>query len=198
MEFAPLPSLSLRLSFTLVLSACLVAGCSREEPADPQEQAGEQTAQGTLTGEIDRSRAGELMPAVALVDPDDKQLNTAALSGKPVLLNLWATWCAPCVEEMPLLDGLAADYGDKLRVVVASQDLSGAEKVVPFFEKANFARLEPWLDRENALSTALGGDGVLPTTVLYDASGVEVARVVGGYDWQSAEAKALVDEAIGG
>ncbi|MFN3510924.1 MAG: TlpA family protein disulfide reductase, partial [Tsuneonella troitsensis] len=168
------------------------------EPADPQEQAGEQTAQGTLTGEIDRSRAGELMPAVALVDPDGKQLNTAALSGKPVLLNLWATWCAPCVEEMPLLDGLAADYGDKLRVVVASQDLSGAEKVVPFFEKANFARLEPWLDRENALSTALGGDGVLPTTVLYDASGVEVARVVGGYDWQSAEAKALVDEAIGG
>ena len=193
-----MPSLSLRLSLTLVLSACLVAGCSREEPADPQEQAGEQTAQGTLTGEIDRSRAGELMPAVALVDPDGKQLNTAALSGKPVLLNLWATWCAPCVEEMPLLDGLAADYGDKLRVVVASQDLSGAEKVVPFFEKANFARLEPWLDRENALSTALGGDGVLPTTVLYDASGVEVARVVGGYDWQSAEAKALVDEAIGG
>ena len=193
-----MPSLSLRLSLTLVLSACLVAGCSREEPADPQEQAGEQTAQGTLTGEIDRSRAGELMPAVALVDPDGKQLNTAALSGKPVLLNLWATWCAPCVEEMPLLDGLAADYGDKLRVVVASQDLSGAEKVVPFFEKANFTRLEPWLDRENALSTALGGDGVLPTTVLYDASGVEVARVVGGYDWQSAEAKALVDEAIGG
>ena len=193
-----MPSLSLRLSLTLVLSACLVAGCSREEPADPQEQAGEQTAQGTLTGEIDRSRAGELMPAVALVDPDGKQLNTAALSGKPVLLNLWATWCAPCVEEMPLLDGLAADYGDKLRVVVASQDLSGAAKVVPFFEKANFTRLEPWLDRENALSTALGGDGVLPTTVLYDASGVEVARVVGGYDWQSAEAKALVDEAIGG
>lgn len=192
-----MPSLSLRLSLTLVLSACLVAGCSREEPADPQEQAGEQTAQGTLTGEIDRSRAGELMPAVALVDPDGKQLNTAALSGKPVLLNLWATWCAPCVEEMPLLDGLAADYGDKLRVVVASQDLSGAEKVVPFFERAKFARLEPWLDRENALSTALGGDGVLPTTVLYDASGVEVARVVGGYDWQSAEAKALVDEAIG-
>lgn len=193
-----MPSLSLRLSLTLVLSACLVAGCSREEPADPQEQAGEQAAQGSLTGEIDRSRAGELMPAVALVDPDGKQLNTAALSGKPVLLNLWATWCAPCVEEMPLLDGLAADYGDKLRVVVASQDLSGAEKVVPFFEKANFTRLEPWLDRENALSTALGGDGVLPTTVLYDASGVEVARVVGGYDWQSAEAKALVDEAIGG
>jgi thiol-disulfide isomerase/thioredoxin len=194
MEFAPLPSLSLRLSLTLVLSASLVAGCSREEPAEPQAEA----AQGALTGEIDRSRAGDLLPAVVLTDPAGKQLNTAALSGRPVLLNLWATWCAPCVEEMPLLDGLAADYGDKLRVVVASQDLQGAEKVVPFFEKAKFARLEPWLDRENALSTALGGDGVLPTTVLYDASGAEVARIVGAYDWQSAEAKALVDEAIGG
>jgi thiol-disulfide isomerase/thioredoxin len=194
MEFAPLPSLSLRLSFTLVLSASILAGCSREEPAEPQAEA----AQGALTGEIDRSRAGELMPAVALVDPDGQQLNTGALSGKPVLFNLWATWCAPCVEEMPLLDGLAEDYGDRLRVIVASQDLQGAEKVVPFFDKAKFARLEPWLDRENALSTALGGDGVLPTTVLYDASGVEIARVVGGYDWQSAEAKALIDEAIGG
>lgn len=188
----PVPSLSVRLSLTLVLSAALVAGCSREDPAEPQAE-----AQGTLTGTIDRSRAGDLLPAVALVDPAGKALNTGALGGQPVLLNLWATWCAPCVEEMPLLDQLAGDYDGKLRVVVASQDMQGADKVVPFFAKAKFAHLEPWLDRETALSTALGGDGVLPTTVLYDASGQEVARVVGGYDWQSPEAKALVDEAVG-
>ncbi len=153
---------------------------------------------GTLAGTIDRSKAGELMPAVALTDPAGKSLNTGALTGKPVLLNLWATWCAPCVEEMPLLDRLAGDYEGKLRVVVASQDLQGAEKVVPFFAKAKFAHLEPWLDRENKLPEALGGDVVLPSTVLYDACGLEVSRVVGGFDWQSAEAKALVDEAIGG
>ena len=185
--------MSFRLSLTLLASALTLAGCSREEPAPPQEK-----AQGTLTGEIDRSHAGDLLPAVALADPAGKALNTGALSGTPVLLNLWATWCAPCVEEMPLLDKLAADYDGKLRVVVASQDLQGAEKVTPFFDKAKFVRLEPWLDRENLLSTALGGDGVLPTTVLYDASGLEVARVVGGFDWQSPEAKALVDEAVGG
>ena len=187
--------MSLRLSVTLVLSAALLAGCSREEAAEPQAE-----AQGTLTGTIDRSHAGDLMPAVALTDPAGKSLNTGALGGKPVLLNLWATWCAPCVEEMPLLDQLAGEYDGKLRVVVASQDMQGADKdkVVPFFESAKFANLEPWLDPETALSAALGGDGVLPTTVLYDASGQEVARVVGGYDWQSPEAKALVDEAIGG
>ena len=135
---------------------------------------------------------------MALTDPRGSALNTGALSGTPVLLNLWATWCAPCVEEMPTLDALAGDYADKLHVVTASQDLEGAAKVTPFFKDHKFAHLEPWLDRENALLTALGGEGVLPATVLYDASGQEVARVVGGFDWQSAEAKALVDEAIGG
>jgi thiol-disulfide isomerase/thioredoxin len=199
MEFAPLPPKSARLSLTLVLSvpllALALAGCSKEEPEPPQEAAADAST-GGLTGKIDRSHAGDLLPAVGLVDPQGKALNTGALSGKPVLLNLWATWCAPCVEEMPTLDGLAGAYGDKLRVLTASQDLQGAEKVVPFFEKAKFAHLEPWLDRENALSSALGGEGVLPTTVLYDASGQEMARVVGGFDWESAEAKALVDEAI--
>jgi thiol-disulfide isomerase/thioredoxin len=192
MEFV----VSARLSLTLALSILALAGCSKQEPAAPQEAASE-ASRGALTGKIDRSRAGDLMPAVALTDPQGKALNSGTLSGKPVLLNLWATWCAPCVEEMPTLDGLAGAYEGKLRVLTASQDLQGAEKVVPFFEKAKFAHLEPWLDRENALSSALGGEGVLPTTVLYGASGQEVARVVGGFDWESPEAKALVDEAIG-
>jgi thiol-disulfide isomerase/thioredoxin len=198
MEFAPVAcSSSFRLSLTLVLSAALVAGCSKQEPAAPQEKAtAAPAAKGGLTGKIDRSHAGDLMPAVALTDPAGTALNTGGLSGKPVLLNLWATWCAPCVEEMPTLDALAGDYVGKLRVLTASQDLEGASKVVPFFKDKKFAHLEPWLDRDNALSTALGGDGVLPTTVLYDASGQEVARVVGGFDWQSAEAKALVDGAV--
>jgi thiol-disulfide isomerase/thioredoxin len=193
MEFV----VSARLSLTLALSILALAGCSKQEPAAPQEAASD-AARGALTGKIDRGRAGDLLPAVALVDPQGKALNTGALSGKPVLLNLWATWCAPCVEEMPTLDALAGAYDGKLRVLTASQDLQGAAEVVPFFEKAKFAHLEPWLDRDNALSSALGGEGVLPTTVLYDASGQEVARVVGGFDWESPEAKALVDEVISG
>ncbi len=172
----------------------MLAACSKEERSPPQAE--EQGAQDGLTGEIDRSHAGDLMPAVALTDPEGKELNTGALSGTPVLINLWATWCAPCVKEMPTLDALAGEYGDRLRVVTISQDLEGKAKVVQFFEKEKFAHLEPWLDPDNKAMENLGGLGVLPTTVLYSASGEEIARVVGGFDWESAEAKALIDEAV--
>ena len=145
-------------------------------------------------GAIDRDQAGELMPAINLAHPDGRTLNLGALQGRPVLLNLWATWCAPCVKEMPLLDALAADYGDTLRVIVASQDLQGAEKVVPFFEQNDLPNLEPWMDSEAQLSFAMSG--ILPTTVLYDASGQEVWRVVGDVDWADPEVRGAIDEAL--
>lgn len=194
MEFAPLSLPLSKLSFTLLLSTALLGACSKEEPAQPQEQPAK-TEPAPLTGKIDRTRAGELLPAVNLIDPAGKQLNTGALSGQPVLINLWATWCAPCVTEMPMLDDLAGEYEGKLRVITVSQDLQGAEVVKPFFAKEKFKHLQPWLDTETELSTKFGG-GVLPTTVLYDSTGTEIARVVGGYDWSSPEAHALVDEAV--
>jgi thiol-disulfide isomerase/thioredoxin len=118
-----------------------------------------------------------------------------ALQGTPVLLNLWATWCAPCVREMPLLDAIAADYGDRLRVLTVSQDLQGASVVQPYFARSGFAHLEPWMDPENELGFALGG-GVLPTTVLYNEIGQEVWRVQGDFDWSGEEARAAIDEAL--
>ncbi len=137
------------------------------------------------------------MPAIAISDPGGRQLNTAALQNAPVLLNLWATWCAPCVEEMPMLDALASDYGDRLRVLTVSQDLQGADKVPAFFAKNDFANLEPWLDPDNSLSFHYGANTVLPMTVLYDAQGMEIWRMVGGYDWSAPEARGLIDEALG-
>ena len=188
--------MSLRLSLTLILALSLAA-CDREAAPDSQEQGELGDTKPSLTGEIDRSHAGELMPAVALSDPAGKQLNTGALQGGPVLLNLWATWCAPCVVEMPMLDDLAGEFGDALRVVTVSQDLQGAAKVEPFFADKKFVHLQPWLDPENALGFAVEG-GVLPTTVLYDAQGREVWRVVGEYDWASAEAREAIAEGIEG
>ncbi len=135
------------------------------------------------------------MPAANVTDPEGRKLNLGALQGTPVLVNLWATWCAPCVKEMPLLDDLAEDYGDDLQVITVSQDMSGADKVVPFFAARDFRNLEPWMDPENELLFALGG-GTLPTTVLYDAMGQEVWRVVGDFDWASEDARAAIDEVI--
>ncbi|WP_341711246.1 TlpA disulfide reductase family protein [Erythrobacter sp.] len=183
-----------RFSLTLVVFLGLsVAACDRGAPDAAQES----STKAAATGEIDRSQAGTLMPAASLTDPDGRQLNLGALQGHPVLLNLWATWCAPCVKEMPQLDALAAEYGYRLRVVTVSQDMQGAQKVVTFFASGGFQQLEPWLDPEAELGFALGG-AVLPTTVLYDATGQEVWRVSGEFDWSGEEVRAAIDEAIGG
>lgn len=135
------------------------------------------------------------MPAIALSDPAGRQVNTGALQGGPVLLNLWATWCAPCVVEMPMLDELAGEYEGALRVMTVSQDMQGADKVEQFFAANKFENLQPWLDPENALGFGIGG-GVLPTTVLYDSAGQEVWRVIGEYDWSGEEAREAINEAI--
>ncbi|UVI40517.1 TlpA family protein disulfide reductase [Qipengyuania spongiae] len=147
------------------------------------------------TGEIDRSMAGELMPAVNLDSVEGEVLNLGALQGTPVLLNLWATWCAPCVKEMPLLDELAIAMDGEIRVVTASQDLGDRQKVADFFDSRDFRSIEPWLDPQNRLMAALDID-LLPTTIMYDAMGQEVWRVNGDFDWSSPEARAAVEEAI--
>lgn len=185
-----------RSPLTLALAVLLfLGGCDRDKSDPSQQEPALGDANAALTGEIDRSHAGDLMPVVNLTDPNGEVLNLGALQGTPVLLNLWATWCAPCVEEMPLLDALDGAYGEQLEVIVASQDLQGAKQVAPFFAAQGFKNLHPWLDPETQLSFALG-DTALPTTILYDASGIEVWRVVGGYDWGSEEARAAIEQAI--
>lgn len=185
-------------SVTLTLTfALFVAGCDRqsEEPAQ-QEEIAESEFNHELTGTLDRSYAGEAIPAVTVTDPSGKTLALAATKGKPVLLNLWATWCAPCVVEMPQLDELAGKQGDKLQVLTVSQDMKGAEIVEPFFKDKGYKNLPQWLDPKNDLAFTFGGGASLPLTVLYDAEGKEVWRVVGGYNWNSKEAHALVAEAM--
>ena len=124
-------------------------------------------------------------------DADGKVLDLAAQDG-PVLINLWATWCAPCVVEMPQLDALAEELDGEVRVLTVSQDVRGAEVVTPFFAQRGFARLEPWLDPDAQLSAQFTPEGLLPLTILFDASGKEVLRVAGGYEWDSPEAIATI------
>ena len=184
-----------RWSLTLILALGLaVAGCDRQAGEAAQGEAGLAGEKSSLAGEIDRSRAGALMPSVLVRDPQGRELNLAALQGRPVLLNLWATWCAPCVVEMPMLDELAEERDGAVRVVTVSQDLGGADRVVPFFAQRGFKRLEPWLDPDTAVGFKVESE-VLPTTILYDASGQEVWRVVGEFDWSGAEAREAIAEA---
>lgn len=189
-----------RSLITLLLTAALVAGCDRQSPKPEQAAAPAANvaapAAPAADGLIDRSHKGEAAPTTAFKGPDGKTLTLADFKGKPVLLNLWATWCAPCVKEMPQLDALAAELEGEVRVVTVSQDVRGAELVTPFFAKNGYKRLEPWLDPDTALSAQFTPEGVLPLTILFDASGKEVLRVTGGYDWGGPEAAALVRGAL--
>ncbi|CAH0495699.1 Thiol:disulfide interchange protein TlpA [Novosphingobium sp. CECT 9465] len=111
-------------------------------------------------------------------------------------MNLWATWCGPCVLEMPVLDKLGVDYADKLRVLTVSQDMAGADKVAAFYTERKFAKLEPWLDPDNNLGFHYE-TGMLPTTVLYDSQGKEVWRMIGAHNWCSPRTAAMLSETVG-
>jgi thiol-disulfide isomerase/thioredoxin len=112
-------------------------------------------------------------------------------------VNLWATWCAPCVIEMPSLDALAVREGEALNVVALSQDMGGRELVTQFFGQRSFRELEANLDPQMQFMTQLRLD-TLPTTILYDAEGREVWRMVGMADWESERVQRLLDEAEAG
>lgn len=179
-----------RSSLILGLSLLLLAACDR--PADAPAQPAEA---GAPAGVVERKFAGTPLPAMQFTDPAGKTLDLGAQDG-PVLVNLWATWCAPCVVEMPQLDALAGELEGEVRVLTISQDIRGAEVVEPFFAEKGFARLEPWLDPETQLSAQFSPEGVLPLTILFDASGKEVLRVAGGYKWGSPEAAAMIRDSL--
>jgi len=175
------------------LAAAALAACDTQEAPAAQGVAAGETP---LAGKHDETFVGDDIPAVTLTDPQGTQLQLADARGTPVLLNLWATWCGPCVVEMPLLDTLAADLAGKVRVITVSEDLTGADVVAPFFAEHRLAHLPQWMDSQNQLAEAFGGGTVLPLTVLYDADGREVWRVIGAYDWGSAAAREKILAAV--
>ena len=181
------------------LAAASLAACDNGAEEATQENVVAPPTSETieLTGTLDRSFAGETIPEVTVVNPAGEELVLSEV-GEPVLLNLWATWCAPCVVEMPLLDELAADLDGQVRVLTVSEDMRGAEVVEPFFAERDLPNLPQWLDPENELAFTFGGGPVLPLTVLYDAEGNEVWRVIGAYDWGTEEARAQVLDALAG
>jgi thiol-disulfide isomerase/thioredoxin len=204
----------LRLSIALLpglLIGLALAGCDRQKAAGPQGNApaaaGAPAPSGNAaapahprypTGRLDRSHAGTVAPDTAFEDGDGRPVRLSAFRGRPLLVNLWATWCGPCVVEMPSLDALALRQGDAIRVLAISQDADdGRRKVADFFAARNFQRLEPYLDSRMDLMMRLRLD-TLPTTILYDAQGREVWRMTGMADWSGDRAARLLREAVPG
>ncbi|GGB22724.1 hypothetical protein GCM10011380_10450 [Sphingomonas metalli] len=192
----------MRVSIVL-LSAILLAACG-DKASPPAGQANEAVAASPdeaapapaapRGGGLDTSHAGEAAPTLGFVDPAGKPVTLAAFRGKPVLLNLWATWCGPCVKELPTLDALATKEAARLHVVTLSQDMDPA-KVPPFFAARNFRTLKPYTDPKMAWVPAVASN--LPTSILYDAQGKEVWRTVGDLDWTGTTATAALAKVLG-
>jgi len=179
----------------LALAIVALAACSNPaQPANNQAQPAAVQA-GPQKG-VDRSHKGQPAPDAVFTNPDGGNISLADFHGTPVLVNLWATWCAPCVKELPTLDRLAQahDVDGELGVIAVSQDSGPHPSVVAFLKKLNIKDLGAYHDPNMALSGALGPDVVFPTSILIDAEGREVWRYVGDLDWTSPEAAKLLSE----
>ncbi len=172
----------------LLLIGLLGAGCDRQKAAPEQAAGASQPAKG-----VDRSHRGEAAPTVGFRTPDDGDIDFAAFRGRPLLVNLWASWCAPCVKELPTLDRLAARNGG-LEVIAVSQDMAPQGSVTAFLDRLGMEAIGAYHDPEMALSGALGAQ-ILPTTILFDSQGRELWRYVGDLDWTGEEAAKLLAEA---
>lgn len=138
---------------------------------------------------------GNFEPAESLEAPDgavkvlrggDEELTLASFRGHGVVLNFWATWCAPCVREMPALDALHTALDDAgIEVLAVSSDFGGAEVVRQFYEANQISHLSVLTDPQSNVAQSLGVVG-LPTTVLFDPQGREIGRVVGAAEWDAA------------
>lgn len=133
-------------------------------------------------------------PDVTFEGPDG-QASLKDFRGKTVLLNLWASWCAPCVEELPSLDRLQGEIGnDDFMVLALNMDRSKADAEA-FLNETNIKNIALYHDNRFAVAKNLTVPGLpsgLPITVLYDKNGVERARLSGGANWNGGDARALI------
>jgi thiol-disulfide isomerase/thioredoxin len=188
-----------RLVF-FALAAALVAalgiygfrtGESKIEPGPAVAGSLEPYAKGPLAGLLVKDKRSALADA-AFLDGKGGKLTLAQWKGRVALVNLWATWCAPCRREMPSLAGLQKQLGSAdFEVVAISVDLKGLAASSAFLKETGSDALALYADPDGKLLNDLMAPG-LPVTILVDRQGREAARMVGPADWSAPEAVALI------
>jgi thiol-disulfide isomerase/thioredoxin len=137
-------------------------------------------------------------PAIPFQDASGKSVTLADFKGQVLVVNLWATWCAPCVAEMPTLAALQRAYAGKpVKVVAVSiDDAASTAKARAFI--AGHAPLAFYQDADLKLPFAFTPPAAeFPSTIVYDREGMQRARMTGGADWASPQAKAVIDKLLG-
>ncbi len=167
--------------FLLSIATLLGTAAAKAEP--PLD--GEMSKFNLSAGQAELSR-------VSLTDADDNDVSLAQFKGKVVLLNVWATWCGPCVEEMPKLDHLQATMGGSdFTVVPVAIDRGGAHKAMPFLARMNVSAMKPMFDQSNSIGRVLSASRI-PVSILIGRDGNEIGRLVGSADWDTPEARNLI------
>ena len=136
------------------------------------------------------------LPATVFKDASDADQTLDKFGGKVLVVNFWATWCAPCVKEMPTLDALQAKLGGpNFQVMAISQDREGAKVAQPFAVKQGWKNLAFYVEKMGRFSKDANLRG-LPTSLIIDKTGHEVARVEGEAKWDSPEIEKSLRELI--
>ncbi|QGX97247.1 TlpA family protein disulfide reductase [Roseovarius faecimaris] len=134
----------------------------------------------------------------AFTGADGSEMTLADYQGKHILLNFWATWCAPCRKEMPMLSELQAELGgDAFEVVTLATGRNAPQAMKKFFDEIGVDNLPLHRDPKQQVARQMGVFG-LPVTVILDPDGQEIARLTGDADWSSDSAKAILAALIGG
>ena len=141
------------------------------------------------------------VPDLAFQDANGKALKLADFQGRTVLLNLWATWCVPCREEMPTLDKLQAEAGGTdFEVVAVNIDTRNPERPKAFLKQIGIKHLAYYADPQAQIFQDLKDIGRafgMPTTMLIDPKGCEIGTIAGPADWASSDALRLIRAALG-
>jgi thiol-disulfide isomerase/thioredoxin len=138
------------------------------------------------------------MPTRAIQDAAGQTTTLAQFRGEVVVLNLWATWCAPCLTEMPTLAALQRRYEGRIRVIPISVDAEGQRaRAQSKLAELSDGALPFFIDVTRGVVFDASAPG-MPVTIVYDRDGREVARLAGGADWSSDEAAALIDAVLAG
>lgn len=178
-----------------LVAGAVVASYFTNDSASPPRGSEANTAINIGNQRFIRWETPRELPALSFQDEAGKTLTLADFRGRVVLLNIWATWCPPCREEMPSLDRLNAKRGGPAFEVVALSIDHKPDLVQPFYREIGIKTLRGYHDPSMRVTSTIGVSGV-PATLLIDREGREIGRALGPAEWDSASVEALIDAAL--
>ncbi|MFK7746592.1 MAG: TlpA family protein disulfide reductase [Roseobacter sp.] len=180
-----------------VYTALTFGAIAVAQPAVADLKAAEALRDGDMKKLIFHSAPQDTSMATFFLEDDTGEGTLADYRGKYVLLNFWATWCAPCRKEMPQLSELQAEFGgDEFEVLTLATGRNSPTGIKKFFDEIGVENLPRHQDPKQKVASEMGIFG-LPITVLIDPEGNEVARLRGDADWASDNAKAIIATVLG-